>query len=77
VLSDGLAKRQNCDRFVLIISDFEASFDSEASVNDDASAHELGDTEDCLSLCSGKIGEARFVRGQVTTKSTWKLMQSQ
>jgi hypothetical protein len=58
VLSDGLAKRHNRDRFAFILSNFEASFDTEASVTDDALAHQLAGTEDCLSLCRGKIGEA-------------------
>jgi len=47
VLVDGFAKRHNCDDVALLISDFQASVDDEASATNDAVADELAGAVDC------------------------------
>jgi len=57
MLCDGLARRHDCDGAALMIKDLEASMDTEASVSNDALAHERAGAVDCLSFCGDDGGD--------------------
>src|SRR5215472_14073947 len=45
-----------CDDVALLISDFKASVDAEASATNDALAHRLAGAVDCFRLCEDDVG---------------------